>query len=291
MSRRYQTISFVTGSVSSGANVDTNSTGNANFMNIVSVSVVPSAVSAFTAKIFKKDTYSDSDLLASWENVQGSLYYPTDVNTGGQAEEGFPIPYDDEDETGELHFRITNLDTVAHTYTVTILCEVSGPQPLLRVLTADATGVDSAAVQPWFPSTGAVTVESGTIYEFEGFLRTSRSAGTTSHTTAIIFTTGTCTFHSFTWKANINTGDTDGPSNQVSQQVATATVVKIASTSATEQTSIHIHGILRVNAGGTFIPAFQYSAAPGGAPSILTGSYFKLRKLGSSNLTAIGPWA
>lgn len=88
---------------------------------MVYVSVTQSGTAGpFDFKIFKKDAFAAADLFAYWANVQPSLYYPIDNDTGSEAEEGFPIPYDDEDATGEFHIRITNKDTAAHTYTVTI---------------------------------------------------------------------------------------------------------------------------------------------------------------------------
>src|SRR3990167_7709854 len=120
MSNRYQTLNFTTASVASGADVDTNSTALPDHYDIVYFSITQSGTACpFDAKIFKKDTYLAADLLAYWAGVQPSLYYPIDNDTGSEAEEGFPIPADDEDGTGEFHIRITNKDTAAHTYTVT----------------------------------------------------------------------------------------------------------------------------------------------------------------------------
>ena len=46
------------------------------------------------------------------------------------------------------------------------------------------------------------------------------------------------------------------------------------------------------DAGGTFIPQYQLSAAPGGAYTTQIGSYFKLSPLGvSGSNTSIGTWA
>ena len=121
MSSRTQTLNFTTASTASGADVDTNSTGLPDHIDIVYISVTQSGTAGpFDFKIFKKDGYAAADLLAYWANVQPSLYYPIDNDTGSEAEEGFPIPYDDEDASGETHIRITNKDTTAHTYTVTV---------------------------------------------------------------------------------------------------------------------------------------------------------------------------
>ena len=277
--------------------LDTNSTGLPSQFDIVSVVVVPSVSGPFNVKIYKKDTFLDADKLASWENIQPALYYPTDNNTGGQAEEGFPIPYDDEDNTGELHIRITNLDSASRTYTVTILYEAAHSLPLFKILATSAVGTDVATAQPWFPSAGAVSVTADSTYLIDGHLRLTRSAGTVSHTTSLIFSAGTMTFYGITYKAQCNTGDvvTNAAENQTAAEVATAVVVKAASTSATEQISIRVTGILRVNAAGTFIPGFQYSSAPGGAPTVMAETYFRLQKVGNGGVAAgfvtNGTWA
>jgi hypothetical protein len=54
---------------------------------------------------------------------------------------------------------------------------------------------------------------------------------------------------------------------------------------------LDLRGIVRINAAGTFIPQFQYSAAPGGAPTIQQNTFFMLRKLGSGSATTQGTWA
>jgi len=163
---------------------------------------------------------------------------------------------------------------------------------LLKVLAANETGSDVNTAQDWFPSNGDVSVAANTTYLLEGELRLSRSAGTTSHTTGILFG-GTATLTGIKYKALCNTGDTVAniAENGISGEVATVIVLKAASTSATEQISIRVTGVVRINAAGTFIPQFQYSAAPGGAPSVLANSYFKLVPLGSGSFTAQGTWA
>lgn len=124
MSNRYSTETYSTGSVSAGANSDANRTGlPSSKLNIVKIAVTASLSGPFDFKIFKKDAFDNADLLAYWDNVQPSLYYPMDNETGSEAEEGPAIPYDDEDGTNELHIRITNNHTAAQTFTVTILYE------------------------------------------------------------------------------------------------------------------------------------------------------------------------
>jgi len=163
---------------------------------------------------------------------------------------------------------------------------------LLKVLAANESGSDVNTAQDWFPSLGDVSVSANTTYLFDGELRISRSAGTTSHTTGILFG-GTATLTGIKYKAFCNTGDTVAniAENGISGEAATVIVLKAASTSATEQISIRVSGVVRINAAGTFIPQFQYSAAPGGAPSVLANSYFKMVPVGSGSFASQGTWA
>lgn len=162
---------------------------------------------------------------------------------------------------------------------------------LERRLDAAGTGQNIATVQPWFPTTGAVNVEAGAVYEFEGLLSLTRSAGVTSHTTSIGFG-GTATLTSILWDALTNTGDTlaNVARNGASGKSAAAVVVKAASTSATEEIMCRVKGSVKINAAGTFIPQFTYSAIPGGAPTVNIGSSFKLVKKGTGFNTK-GIWA
>lgn len=165
---------------------------------------------------------------------------------------------------------------------------------LMKVLTADDTGgTNVATAQPWFPTAGGVTVAAATTYMMEGLLVISRAAGTTSHTTSLLFG-GTATLTSIQYIAETNVGETEAllPESRVTSRVATATVVTAASTTATEQKQIRIDsGVVRINAAGTFIPQFIYSAAPGGTPTIKANSFFRLTPIGDNSFATQGVWA
>ena len=61
---------------------------------------------------------------------------------------------------------------------------------------------------------------------------------------------------------------------------------------ATAYLVFFIKGIISVNTGGTFIPQYQLSAAPGGAYTTQIGSYFKIAPLAASGSNvSIGSWA
>lgn len=163
---------------------------------------------------------------------------------------------------------------------------------LYKNLASNDTGANATGGQPWFPTAGAVTVTAQTNYFFEGQLYMTRAAGTTSHTTAVLFG-GTATLTSIDYLGIGRTGDTNTllGTSSIRALAATALVVKAASTSATEDTAIRVYGNVRINAAGTFIPQFQYSAAPGGAPTILRGTFFRMWPIGSNTDTSVGVWA
>lgn len=164
---------------------------------------------------------------------------------------------------------------------------------LLKMLSADdAGGQNIATVQPWFPTAGAVTVAADTTYLIEGFLSIIRSAGVTSHTTSLLFG-GTATLTSIQYEAYCQVGETEAllPISRVVSRVATAVVVKAASTTASEAANFDVDGVVRINAAGTFIPQFIYSAIPGGAPTVKANSYFKMTPVGNGSFTAQGTWA
>lgn len=145
-----------------------------------------------------------------------------------------------------------------------------------RLIADDTGGQNVNTAQPWFPTNGAVTLPAGE-YEFEGFLWLSRSAGTTSHTTAILFG-GTATISVITYLAMCKEGDANDLQDMsgFASAAATALVVKAASTSATEQVLVRVTGTLTISVAGTIIPQFIYSAAPGGAPTAKAGTVFRI---------------
>ena len=163
---------------------------------------------------------------------------------------------------------------------------------LFKALSADEAGQNVNTAQPWFPTSGAVALKASTLYAFEGYLRLSRAAGVTSHTLSLLFG-GSVVISNIAYQAQVNTGDvvTNGAMNQTAIEVATATVVKAASTSATEQVVVKVQGVLRTGTAGTLIPQFLYSAAPGGAPTVLRNSNFKLYIMGASSDVSKGTWS
>jgi microcystin-dependent protein len=167
--------------------------------------------------------------------------------------------------------------------------------PYYSRLTTDFTGTDGTDAQPVFASgQSSFTSPGSSTYEFEGLIYIVRTAGTTSHTTSFLFG-GTATISSILYAIESTTTTGAPTSTTDSQQLvataATATVVATTSTSATENIVLKLKGTMSVSDSGTIIPQFQYSAAPGGAPTVKAGSYIKFLPLGADDDTMFGAWS
>ena len=141
-----------------------------------------------------------------------------------------------------------------------------------------------------------VTLSASTVYAFEAVTAISKSAGNTAHTIGYGFG-GTATINNIMWQWHGYDGTT-AISQNTSQNsgyavAATNTVINARANTAT---TIHMWAIVRgtvsVNAGGTFIPQYTLSAAPGGAYSTVAGSYFMIYPIGASGANVnVGTWA
>lgn len=164
---------------------------------------------------------------------------------------------------------------------------------MISVALADFVGSNVNTAQPVF-DTGqdAVSLEADTTYRFRARYWITRAAGTTSHTTAVLFG-GTATFDAIDYTARISnpTGNALAAVNQIKAAVATAVTLTSANTSATENLMIELDGVIRTNGAGTLIPQFQYSAAPGGAPTIKANSFFEIWPVGTDQVTTLGQWS
>ena len=144
-----------------------------------------------------------------------------------------------------------------------------------------------------------VTLSASTVYEFEIVYVLTKTAGATAHFVSISFG-GTATVNNILWQALGMTAAGPLPSTQAiagtSSVVATnsTAAVQIAPTVATAGyiNFTTIKGTVSINAGGTFIPQYTLSAAPGGAYSTAIGSYIRINPIGASGAaTNVGTWA
>ena len=142
-----------------------------------------------------------------------------------------------------------------------------------------------------------VTLSANTQYEFQAVVALSKSAGTTPHTVSFGFG-GTATLNNIGYMLHAKQNTTSFTDINAADtytyfiESASATVVTGSVSTATEFLMVEIQGTVSVNAGGTFIPQYTLSAAPGGAYSTAIGSSIKLTPLGSSGSNvSIGTWA
>jgi hypothetical protein len=155
-------------------------------------------------------------------------------------------------------------------------------------------GANSNTAQPVFNV--GVTLSSSTIYAFEALYILIKGTGTTSHTVGYGFG-GTATINNASWggTSSTNASSAAPASTNVFTGFAQAVSNTVFTTSLTASgvwTSIRLQGTVSVNAGGTFIPQYTLSAAPGGAYSTQIGSYLNIYPIGASGAnTSVGTWA
>ena len=161
-------------------------------------------------------------------------------------------------------------------------------------LNADYAGSNATGAQSLFGV--GVTLSASTVYEFEIEFLLSKTAGTTSHTVATGFG-GTATINNILYEGfgsgGMSSINATGNGTVVMViNTASATAVTGAQTAATNYVAWLLKGTVSINAGGTFIPQYTLSAAPGGAYSTAAGSYISINPLGASGAAINeGTWA
>lgn len=164
-------------------------------------------------------------------------------------------------------------------------------------LSTNIAGVNATGAQSLFGV--GVTLSSSTVYEFRSNIFMLKTAGTTLHSMSLSFG-GAATLSDIAYLAI--EGDTTGTwgtraptsagGNITGVNVATATAVTANMSSANQIVWLSVSGTVSINVGGTFIPQYSLSAAPGGAYSTGAGSYFAIYPVGTtgSNIS-VGAWA
>ena len=145
------------------------------------------------------------------------------------------------------------------------------------------------------------TLSASTVYEFEIEFALSKTAGATSHTIGLGFG-GTATLNNISYlliefynNTSLTSGITGITAAQTSigyAQTASNTPFTTALANANVYSMLVVKGTVSINAGGTFIPQYTLSAAPGGAYSTAAGSYIRINPLSASGAaTNVGAWA
>lgn len=160
-------------------------------------------------------------------------------------------------------------------------------------LNADLAGANVTTAQNLFNA--GVTLQVSTVYAFELVYALTKSAGVTSHTVSAGFG-GTATFNnihrSVTFNAITSAATTASGTSNGYLTTAASTVLTGAIATAAANVWITERGTLSVSGGGTFIPQYTLSAAPGGAYSTVAGSYMLIYPIGVAGAnTVVGSWA
>jgi hypothetical protein len=160
------------------------------------------------------------------------------------------------------------------------------------VLNTGFAGSNATGAQSLFGV--GVTLSSNTIYEYEYVAAISKSAGTTSHTVSFGFG-GTATLNniSYIMLTQYNSSNlTTGAPSIFYGTTASQTVWTTAMTTASMTNFMTGRGVVSINAGGTFIPQYSLSAAPGGAYTTQAGGYMLIYPVGAAGSNvSVGTWA
>jgi hypothetical protein len=160
-------------------------------------------------------------------------------------------------------------------------------------LNSAVVGADVSTAQSIFGV--GVTLSASTVYEFEIVAALAKTAGATSHTIALGFG-GTATINNILWEQkaeqfNAALPNTSSVTGAVSNSASSLVVTSAVATATTTFVTV-IKGTVSINAGGTFIPQYTLSAAPGGAYTTQIGSYMNINPIGASGAnTSVGAWA
>ncbi len=154
---RFVSETFTTGSVAgSGGILDYEHTVLSNLLDIAKIKVVPSSGSGTNVvSIYKTAARGVSDLVYTTKAWTGSLMVDPGDSAAAEGTYGWVFPYYDVDEGLQLHFRFTNNDASAKTYTVTVEYEylatdnpgvIGAPELVFAQATANGLKVTSGVV-------------------------------------------------------------------------------------------------------------------------------------------------
>lgn len=275
-----------TGNVQAGGNVV--ATGNVIGGNISTAGLITA-----TGNITGGNLVSTAGQISTGGNVTGGNVAGLIRPVAGSASQA-PVRFTSGTNTSTAAAGAFEYDGVVFYGTPTTSSRGVLPAEQFIALVNDYVANDSSSAQKVFdsPTNGAITLDASTTYMFEGVYYITRSLGSNSHTLSTLFALGgTLTSITYTADTTSTTGNTLGAVSRIYGTSASGVVVTGASTSTTENITVMLRGIVRTNAAGTFTPQIQYSAAPGGAPTILKNSYFRMIPVGTSSVASVGNWS
>ena len=163
----------------------------------------------------------------------------------------------------------------------------------MRVTNSNHTLIDTAVAQDVFPVPTSINLAADTTYEMEAMYLIYRTSGTNTHYISTLFALGG-TLISISYVADMTQSGGFPVLNSMFRNFgnsASPLIVSGSYSSAVEFNAVTLKGIIRTDTAGDLTPQIQYNSAPGGAPQILAGSYFRLIPVGSGTVTQVGEWA
>ncbi len=154
---------------------------------------------------------------------------------------------------------------------------------------AGYTLTSQTAAQKMFasPTNGALTVQGTTTYQFEcAFDLTTMNAGSGTFGWALL---GTATFTTIKWRSSANKATLATFLAWQSTYNATAANTALCTSTTATVGAATIRGVMRVNAGGTIIPAVSLGVA--NAAVVQAGSFFRIWPVGTNTVASVGNWA
>jgi len=165
------------------------------------------------------------------------------------------------------------------------------PSVSFIALANDYTALNLNIAQKVFnnPANGGITLSGSTTYMFEGQYNIA-STGGVSTTLSTLFG-GTATISSIGYTCNTTKGISSiNQTGDRTSYIETPASTIVTATSVDNNVNVIVRGIVRINSGGTFIPQFRFSSAPGVAPVVSRNSYFKIYPIGTNTVTSVGNW-
>lgn len=261
---RFVTYSYTSGSVSANSSLTENKTGLPTLFNILKVKVTPNTAGGTTrVEMYRKDTFLSADLCFVTGPFSTSFISPIQADTATERKEGFVLPYEDDDLTGEMHVKIYNDDSTAKTYAVEITYE---ELPMVAYKTANTGSLIATLAND---AHMVLNVRAGGYYRIRAHIFWS-AAGATAGAKVAIGGTATVT----ELKAQIT--QLDDSANSIVSARVTALGSSVGADDTGDNVTI-VEGAMKINAAGTIlIQRSQNSTDGANATSFQLGSYMEL---------------
>jgi hypothetical protein len=223
-------------------------------------------------------------------SITGGVISGTDVNTriGTAAAAGFTVT-GGVLTTSAAAGDFENDSVVPYFTPIALERGVLQSEQFITVQGGTRTLASQTAAQKIFgtPTNGALTVGGSRSYWFEGYVTLSAMSAT-SGSFGFAFL-GTATFTTIGWvsegvKAALATA-------AATQQTANATAANTTIVTATTNTVgwFYVKGLMRINAGGTIIPAVSLGIAA--AAVVGQDAWFRIRAIGTNTVASVGNWS